>query len=72
MAGCLYGNLKNKTMYNRKPAIEGNITLYDYNFEVVVNKIYKSKKARQEIINYWEKYYRLQDKKYYLIITPKI
>jgi hypothetical protein len=59
-------------MYNRKPAIEGNITLYDYNFEVVVNKIYKSKKARQEIINYWEKYYRLQDKKYYLIITPKI
>jgi hypothetical protein len=71
MAGCLYGNLKKKLM-DKKIAIQGDITLCDYNFEVVVNKIYKSKKARQEIIDYWEKYYRLQDKKYYLIITPKI
>lgn len=71
MDGCLYGNLKNKLM-DKKIAIQGNIALCDYNFEIVMNKIYKSKKNRQEIIDYWKRQYRLEDKKYFLLIIPKI
>jgi hypothetical protein len=57
---------------DKRIAIEGNIALCDYKFEIVVNKTYKSKKKRQEIIDYWKKQYRLEDKKYYLLIIPKI
>jgi hypothetical protein len=51
---------------------EGFISLYDYDNVFVARKQYRSIKSRNEIIEYWQKLYRLEDKKYILVIAPKI
>jgi hypothetical protein len=51
---------------------EGFISLYDYDNVFVARKQYRSIKNRNEIIEYWQKLYRLEDKKYILVISPNI
>lgn len=51
--------------------IEGYIKLYDQYFNIVTSRTYKSKTDRKRIIEHWKKLYRLEEKKYYLVIEPK-
>lgn len=55
-----------------RQSCEGFISLYDYNNVFVARKQYRSIKSRNEIIEYWRKLYRLEDKMYILVISPNI
>lgn len=57
---------------SRKLAVSGQIYLYDMHSEFVTSKRYRSISDRLSIIDKWKRIYRLEDKKYILVINPDI
>lgn len=49
---------------------EGYIYLFDYDLNQIDCKKYKHPSSRSQIIDNWKKLYRLQDKKYCIVISP--
>lgn len=49
----------------------GIISLHDANMNQVTYRVYDRKKHRQDIIKYWERIYKLNNKKYFILISPK-
>ena len=73
--GYHYGNLKNMKMNDeiekmRINKSRGYVYLLDFNMTQVAAKKFNSIKMRREIIEFWRKTYRLEEKSYYLIISP--
>jgi len=72
--GYHYGNLKNMKMND---AIEkmrinkstGYITLFDFDMCYVAHRRFTSVKQRKEIMESWERVYKLDDKSYYILIS---
>ena len=57
---------------NEKIIFKGGIvSLLDSNNNIVSYKVYDSKTHRQKIIHYWERLYKLDNKTYYIVISPK-
>jgi hypothetical protein len=71
MDGYHYGNLNNLKMSENKKHCYGTIYLHDFNMNQVCYRIYGRKKKRQEILDYWTKLYKLENKDYYIVISPK-
>ena len=71
MVGFHFGNLNNLKMSENKNHIYGTIYLHDFNMNQVCYRLYASKKKRQEILDYWKKLYKLENKDYYIVISPK-
>jgi hypothetical protein len=57
---------------SKKLSVSGQIYLYDMYSEFVTSKKYRSISDRLVIIDKWKKIYRLEDKKYILVINPDI
>lgn len=57
---------------SRKLAVSGHIYLYDMHSEFVTSKKYRSISDRTAIIEKWKRIYRLDDKKYILVINPDL
>ena len=75
MAGYLCGNLKNTKMNDaiekmRINKSNGYISLLDFDMNQVACRKFSSIKDRKEIIAFWNRTYRLEDKSYYIIISP--
>jgi len=49
---------------------KGYVYLLDFDMTQVAAKKFNSKKMRKDIIEFWNKTYRLDEKSYYLIISP--
>lgn len=48
----------------------GYIALLDFDMTQVASRKFSSIKNRKEIIAFWNRTYRLEDKSYYIIISP--
>jgi hypothetical protein len=48
----------------------GYIALLDFDMSQVACRKFSSIKDRKEIIAFWNRTYRLEDKSYYIIISP--
>ncbi len=75
MGGYLYGNLKNMKMSDEIEKIRinksrGYVYLLDSNNNQIAAKKFNSIKMRKDIIEYWKRTYRLEEKSYCLIISP--
>jgi hypothetical protein len=75
MVGYHYGNLKNTKMNDdiekmRINKSKGYVYLLDFDMTQVAAKKFNSTKMRKDIIEFWKKTYRLEDKSYYLVISP--
>jgi hypothetical protein len=75
LAGYHYGNLKNMKMNDdiekmRINKSRGYVYLLDFDMSQVAAKKFNSIKMRKDIIEFWRKTYRLDEKSYYLIISP--
>ena len=75
MVGYLCGNLKNMKMNDaiekmRINKSNGYISLLDFDMNQVACRKFSSIKDRKEIIAFWNRSYRLEDKSYYIIISP--
>lgn len=68
------GNLKNtKVSYNNENRIvkcKGYVYLLDSEKTQVASRKFNSIKMRREIIEFWKRTYRLEEKSYYIIISP--
>ena len=76
MVGYHYGNLKNMKMNDeiekmRINKSHGYVTLLDFDMNQVAYKKFSSIKQRKEIIEFWNRTYRLEEKSYYIVISPK-
>lgn len=60
----------NNDRENTRFRIEGYIYLLDYDTNQVDCKKYNHPSARNKIIDNWKKLYRLEDKKYFIVISP--
>jgi hypothetical protein len=49
----------------------GIVSLHDSEMNQVAYRLYDRKAHRQEIIKYWERLYKLNNKTYYILISPK-
>jgi len=49
----------------------GYVTLLDFDMNQVAYKKFSSIKQRKEIIEFWNRTYRLEEKSYYIVISPK-
>lgn len=49
---------------------EGYIYLLDYDLNHIDCRKYNTPNGRTKIIDNWKKLYRLEDKKYYILISP--
>ena len=58
-------------MSENKNQICGIIFLHDLDMNQVCYRLYASKKKRQEILEYWHRIYKLENKDYYIVISPK-
>ena len=75
MDGYHCGNLKNMKMNDdiekmRINKSKGYVYLLDFDMTQVAAKKFMSIKMRKDIIEFWRKTYRLEEKSYYLIISP--
>jgi len=75
LAGYHCGNLKNMKMNDeidkmRINKSNGYIALLDFDMNQVACRKFSSIKDRKEIIAFWNRSYRLEDKSYYIIISP--
>jgi hypothetical protein len=75
LAGYHYGNLKNMKMNDEIEKIrinksKGYIYLLDFDMNQVAAKKFMSIKMRKDIIDFWKRTYRLEEKSYCLIISP--
>jgi len=75
LAGYHYGNLKNMKMSDdiekmRINKSRGYVYLLDFDMNQVAAKKFNSIKMRKDIIEFWKKTYRLEEKSYYLVISP--
>lgn len=48
----------------------GYVYLLDFDMNQVAAKKFNSIKMRKDIIEFWKKTYRLEEKSYYLVISP--
>ena len=48
----------------------GYVALLDFDMNQVAFRKFSSIKDRKEIISFWNRTYRLEDKSYYIIISP--
>jgi len=55
---------------NKRFRREGYIYLLDMNSEQVDFRKYKSPRNRTDIVENWKKLYRLEEKKYFIVICP--
>lgn len=56
---------------NRINKCKGYVSLLDFEERLIACKKFNTKKMRKEIISFWNKTYRLEDKSYYIIISPQ-
>lgn len=78
MDGFHCGNLKNTKMKMNDDEIEklrinkskGWVYLLDFNMNQIAAKKFMSINMRKDIIEFWKRTYRLEEKSYYLIISP--
>ena len=73
--GYHYGNLKNMKMNDeiekmRINKSRGYVYLLDFEMTQVAAKKFSSIKMRKDILEFWRKTYRLDERSYYLIISP--
>ena len=73
--GYHYGNLKNTKMNDdiekmRINKSRGYVYLLDFDMNHVAAKKFNSIKMRKDIIEFWKRTYRLEEKSYYLVISP--
>ena len=54
---------------NRIKICEGYVSLLDIDKTPVATKKFNSIKMRKDIIAFWERTYRLEDKSYYILIS---
>lgn len=57
---------------NKRQSTSGRILLYDVDQTFVTSKIYRGINDRQKIITNWIRFYRLENRKYYINIIPDI
>lgn len=50
---------------------KGRISLHDENMELITDKSFYSVKNRKDIIEFWKRSYRLEEKTYYIVIRHK-
>lgn len=50
---------------------KGRISLHDENMELITDKSFNSVKNRKDIIEFWKRSYRLEEKTYYIVIKHK-
>ena len=55
---------------NRIVKCEGYVYLLDFEQNQVAARKFRSIKMRKEIIEFWKRTYRLEEKSYYIIIAP--
>ena len=48
----------------------GSLTLLDFDMNQVAYRKFSSIKQRKEIMEFWNRTYRLDEKSYYIIISP--
>jgi len=73
--GCHCGNLKNTKMNDDIEKIrinksKGYVYLLDFDMTQVAAKKFNSIKMRKDIIDFWKRTYRLEEKSYFLVISP--
>jgi len=74
MGGYHYGNLKNMKMNDEIEKIRinkstGFITLFDFDMTYITYRRFTSVKQRKEIMEFWGRVYKLDDKSYYILIS---
>jgi hypothetical protein len=57
---------------NKRQSSSGRVLLYDIQNEFVTSKLYGSLNERQKIIQGWIRFYRLENRMYYINIIPNI
>lgn len=57
---------------NKRQSTSGRILLYDISHTFVTSKVYRGVTNRQKIIADWVRFYRLENRMYYLHIIPDI
>ena len=57
---------------NKRQSTSGRILLYDVSHTFVTSKVYRGVTNRQKIIADWVRFYRLENRMYYLHIIPDI
>lgn len=57
---------------NKRQSTSGRILLYDVDQTFVTSKIYRGINDRQKIIANWIRFYRLENRIYYIHIIPDI
>ena len=57
---------------NKRQSTSGRILLYDVSHTFVTSKVYRGVTNSQKIIADWVRFYRLENRMYYLHIIPDI
>ena len=74
MDGFLYGNLikiiKIYKVEDRINKSKGYVALLDFDKNQIASRKFNSIKMRREIIEFWKRTYRLEEKSYYILISP--
>ena len=74
MDGLLYGNLikiiKIYKVEDRINKSKGYVALLDFDKNQIASRKFNSIKMRREIIEFWKRTYRLEEKSYYILISP--
>jgi len=74
MDGFLYGNLikiiKIYKVEDRINKSKGYVALLDFDKNQIASRKFNSIKMRREIIEFWRRTYRLEEKSYYILISP--
>ena len=74
MDGFLYGNLikiiKIYKVEDRINKSKGYVALLDFDKNQIASRKFNSIKMRREIIEFWKITYRLEEKSYYILISP--
>ena len=55
---------------NRISKCKGYVSLLDFNMNQVASRKFNSIKMRKEIIEFWKRTYKLEEKSYCIIISP--
>ena len=74
MDGYHFGNLKNMKMNDKIEKMRinkstGFITLFDFDMSYVAHRRFTSVKQRKQIMESWGRFYKLDDKSYYILIS---
>jgi hypothetical protein len=57
---------------NKRQSSSGRVLLYNIQGEFVTSKVYSSVNEREKIIQGWIRFYRLENRMYYITIIPNI